>query len=72
MDNSIITGDFIDISDLLGRSVMTLAPQAMSAGVNRVITIDAGNLSSGVYLCRLHVKGQNRSYVKSFKMTLIK
>ena len=62
----------VEIVDLLGRSVMTLAPQAMSAGANKVITVDAARLSSGVYFYRVVAEGASRTFVQGSKFTLLK
>lgn len=62
----------IEIVDVLGRNVMTVSPMAMSAGSNKIITVDAAKLSSGVYFYKLIAEGSNNTFVKSSKFTLLK
>ena len=62
----------IEVVDVLGRNVMTVAPQTMSAGANKVITIDAARLSSGTYFYRVVAEGATRTFVQGSKFTLVK
>jgi hypothetical protein len=62
----------VEIVDLLGRNVMTVSPMAMTAGSNKIITVDAARLSSGVYFYKLIAEGSNNTFVKSSKFTLLK
>jgi hypothetical protein len=62
----------VEIVDLLGRQVMTVAPQSMSAGANKVITVDAARLSSGVYFYRVIAEGSTKTFVQGSKFTLVK
>lgn len=62
----------VEIVDLLGRQVMTVAPQSMSAGANKVITVDAARLSSGVYFYRVIAEGATKTFVQGSKFTLVK
>ena len=67
------TGDVqVDVLDLLGRSMMSIPSQSMSAGVNRTVSIDAADLTSGIYMYRVLVRGASNTWVKSGTMTLIK
>ncbi len=54
------------------RPVMTLPGQVMSAGVNRVLTLDVARLSSGTYFYRVIAEGTSRTYVQASKFTLLK
>lgn len=62
----------IEVVDLLGRNVLTVAPQSMTAGSNKVITLDAARLSSGIYFYRLIAEGKSSTSIKTSKFTLIK
>jgi len=62
----------IEVVDVIGRKVMTVAPQTMSAGANKVITIDAARLSSGTYFYRVVAEGATRTFVQGSKFTLVK
>jgi hypothetical protein len=62
----------VEVVDLLGRMVMKIAPQTMSAGANKVITIDASSLSTGIYFYRFIAEGQTRTYIQTSKFTLVK
>ena len=62
----------VDVLDLLGRSMMSIPSQSMSAGVNRTVSIDAADLTSGIYMYRVLVRGASNTWVKSGTMTLIK
>jgi hypothetical protein len=57
----------LSIYNLLGQKVATLVSERQSAGAYKV-EWDAGKLSSGVYLCRLHAG----SHIQTKKMILIK
>jgi hypothetical protein len=62
----------IEVVDVLGRQVMTVAPQTMSAGAGKVITIDAARLSSGTYFYRVVAEGATRTFIQGSKFTLVK
>jgi hypothetical protein len=62
----------VDVMDLLGRRVMGIPAQAMSAGANQTVRLNANTLSSGIYLYRVTVRMQSRSQVKVGTMTLLK
>ena len=47
----------IEVFDLLGRRVMTLAEGVEGAGAHQV-ALDAGGLPNGLYVCRLRAAGQ--------------
>ena len=62
----------IQVVDVLGRQVMTIAPQTMSAGSNRIITLDASRLSSGTYFYRVVAEGSKESFMATGKLSLVK
>ena len=62
----------IDVMDLLGRRVLVVPMQAMSAGANRSVRIDANSLSSGIYLYRVTARTRTDANVKVGTMTLLK
>jgi hypothetical protein len=62
----------IDVMDLLGRRVLGIPAQQMSAGSNQTIQIDANTLSSGIYLYRVTARTQTDAHVKVGTMTLLK
>ncbi len=62
----------VDVLDLLGRSMISIPAQSMSAGVNRTVSIDAADLTSGIYMYRVMARGASKTWVKSGTMTLIK
>ena len=45
----------VDVYDMLGRRVQSIAPVAVDAGMNRSIDIERGALAAGVYVYRLTV-----------------
>ena len=57
----------LDVYDVLGRKVKSLVHEVQRTGKHEV-TFDAGNLSSGVYFCRLRLDEQ----IRTIKMILIK
>ena len=62
----------VDVMDLLGRTMISVPSQNLGAGVNRSIAIDASELTSGIYMYRVLVRGVSQTWVKSGTMTLIK
>jgi hypothetical protein len=62
----------VEIVDMLGRVVMNIAPQSMSAGANKIITVDAARLSSSVYFYRVIAEGASKTFVQGSKFTLLK
>jgi len=62
----------IDVLDLLGRTMISVPSQSLSAGTNRSISIDANELSSGIYMYRVLARGVSQTWVSSGTMTLIK
>ncbi len=62
----------VDVLDLLGRTMISVPVQSLSAGTNRSISIDAADLTSGIYMYRVLARGASSTWVKSGTMTLIK
>ena len=62
----------VDVLDLLGRTMISVPVQTMSAGSNLSIPVDAGELTSGIYMYRVIARGVSQTWVKSGTMTLIK
>jgi hypothetical protein len=62
----------VQVMDLLGREVMAIPAQNYSSGVNQTIQINAGSLTSGIYLYRVIAQTQSSTSVKVGTMTLLK
>lgn len=62
----------VDVLDLLGRTMISLPVQNFSAGANRSISINASDLTSGIYMYRVLARGASSTWAKSGTMTLIK
>ena len=62
----------LEVFDLLGRRVMSLAGQEMSAGASRQLSIDASQLASGTYIYHLRAETANNTAVQVGRMTLLK
>lgn len=62
----------IEIFNVIGQKVMSLPTQRFNAGSNITATIDAANLSSGVYLFRVTAETGSNAIVNVGRMTLIK
>lgn len=62
----------VDVVDMLGRQVMTVPEQAMTAGANQRIALDASDLASGIYLYRVVARGVSQTHIQTATMTLIK
>lgn len=60
------------VTDLLGRVVLTVPPQAMSAGLRRQIPLDASILASGIYIYRVTARTDATTHVATGTMTLLK
>jgi hypothetical protein len=61
----------INIYNIIGELVKTLANNAFNAGYQSV-KLDAAGLTSGVYIYRIEAKGESRTFVSSRKMLLLK
>jgi hypothetical protein len=62
----------IQVMDLRGRQVMSVPAEFFSAGLNQTISINAGNLTSGLYLYRVVAQGQTKTSIQVGSMTLLK
>ncbi|MFT5517161.1 MAG: VCBS repeat-containing protein, partial [Rhodothermales bacterium] len=62
----------VRVTDLLGREVLAVPLQSMSAGTNLAIPLDATELASGIYIYRVEAHAANEHYVAVGTMTLIK
>ncbi len=62
----------ITVTDMLGRQVLSVPTRSVDAGANRSIQIQAGGLSSGLYLYRVIAQGNGTTFAKTGTMTLIK
>lgn len=62
----------VQVFDMLGREVMTVASQQVKAGANRALQIDAGTLASGTYLYRIVARTEVKTLVDTGKMMLVK
>lgn len=62
----------IDVFSVIGQKVLSIPAQKMSAGANQNISIDAANLTSGMYIYRVTALAGNNSFVETGRMTLIK
>ena len=62
----------VEVMDLLGRQVLAIPAQQMSAGANQAIQVNANSLSSGIYLYRVTARMRSDARVKVGTMTLLK
>ena len=62
----------IVIFDILGRQVLTIENNNVSAGSALTIEINASELSSGLYFYQLIAKLKEKTEIKTGKMTLLK
>lgn len=62
----------ITVFDLLGREVMAIPVQAMTAGTSRTILLEAGSLASGIYLYQVRAEMAARTLVETGRMVLLK
>jgi hypothetical protein len=62
----------ITVTDMLGREVMNIPNQSMQAGSNLAVQLQAGSLSSGLYLYRVTARSASTTYSKVGTMTLLK
>jgi len=62
----------VDVLDLLGRTMISVPMQSISAGANRSVSIEASDLTSGIYMYRVMARGVSSTWVKTGTMTLIK
>jgi hypothetical protein len=62
----------IQVVDILGRVVMNHGAGAIGAGANRIVSLDASRLASGVYLYRVVAAGASQTYTATGRFTLVK
>jgi len=62
----------VQVLDLLGREVMAIPSQTMTAGAGQTIQIDASSLSSGIYLYRVIARAAGTTHMQVKTMTLLK
>ena len=62
----------VEVFDVMGRRVMALPEQAFSPGRARTVRLDAGRLSSGVYVYRVIARMDARTQIDTGVMTLLK
>lgn len=62
----------VQILDLLGREVLAIPSQTMSAGAGQTVQVNASNLSSGIYLYRVIARGASTTNMQVKTMTLLK
>ena len=62
----------VEIVDVLGRVVLVMPAQAVEAGVNRALDVDAGSLASGTYFYRLVAQTPTDALVRTGQMLLVK
>ena len=62
----------VDVFDMLGRRVMSLPVQELSAGAQHRVQIDAGDLASGIYLYTIEAQMASKTAYSTGRMTLLK
>jgi hypothetical protein len=62
----------VSVMDILGREMISLPSQTMSAGSGQTIAIDGADLASGIYIYRVIARSANDTRVASGTMTLLK
>ena len=62
----------LDVVDLLGRVVLTVPSQAVEAGANQSLTVNASTLASGTYFYRLIARTATDTQVRTGQMLLVK
>lgn len=62
----------LEVFDLLGRSVLHLAPGRIAAGTGLPLYVDASALTSGIYLYRLRADAPTRSWTTTGRFVLLK
>ena len=65
-------GVSLKVYDVLGRKVMTVPKQSMSAGADRSLSVDASGLSSGTYLYRLQVEMGDQTLQETGQMNVVR
>jgi hypothetical protein len=62
----------VQVIDMVGRMVMTLPAQNMSAGTNRSVQLNASQLASGSYFYRVIARMESKTFVETGRMLLLK
>lgn len=62
----------VQIVDVLGRPIMAIPAQSVSAGADRSIEVDASALASGTYIYRVIAQFGSETRVETGKMMLVK
>ena len=62
----------VQVYDVLGRNVLTIAGQQMEAGARQAINVDASQLASGIYIYQVQAVTGTLNTVQSGKMILLK
>ena len=62
----------VDIYDMLGRRVLSVPAQEMTAGANRKVQIDASELASGMYIYNVRAQMGSKTEISTGRMTLLK
>jgi hypothetical protein len=62
----------VSVLDILGREMLSLPAQRMSAGSAQTVAIDGESLASGIYVYRVIARSATDTHVASGTMTLIK
>lgn len=62
----------VDIFNMIGQKVLSIPAQRLAAGTNQNLRVEAGNLTSGMYIYRVTATSGANTMVNSGRMTLIK
>lgn len=62
----------VQVYDMVGRMVMTLPAQNISAGANRSVQLNASQLASGSYFYRVIARMESKTLVETGRMLLLK
>ena len=62
----------VEVFDVLGRNVLSIASQQMQAGARQTINIDASHLASGIYVYQVNAQTGADNFIQSGKMILLK
>ncbi|MBO6524677.1 MAG: T9SS type A sorting domain-containing protein [Balneolaceae bacterium] len=62
----------VEIFNMIGQKVMSIPVQRLAAGSNQNLRVEAGSLTSGIYIYRITAKSGNTITSNTGRMTLIK
>lgn len=62
----------VEIFNMIGQKVMSIPVQRLAAGSNQNLRVEAGSLTSGIYIYRVTAKSGNTITSNTGRMTLIK